>query len=203
MNVATLSGTLLRDTIELGSSTNGKSYLTFKAEINRSRGKDVLNFIVWEPFDKIFYHDFCLADNMKIELQCSIRAMGDKVIMRVEQYEFEERYDDTLSDNMIKRFADELKKKCNYKNVLKKLVARTGDQNADKLVDTVIVAMTRLSCKNDYISNKIKYFDELQLWCLMNRFYDGSLKQRKIKNIEPYLYQCIKTLGGDDINESL
>lgn len=203
MNVATLSGTLLRDTIELGASTNGKTYLTFKAEITRSRGKDVLNFVVWEPFDKIFYHDFCLADNMKIQLQCSIRAMGDRVIMRVEQYEFEERRDNNLSDNMIKRFAEELKKKCNYKNVLKRLVARTGDQYADRLGETIIVGLVRLSCKNDFISNKIKIFDELQLSCLLNRFYDGSLKQRQIKNIEPYLYQCIKTLGGDDINESL
>lgn len=198
MNVATLSGKILRESIEMSaSSTNGKTFLKFKAEITRSRGSDILNFIVWEPFDKPFFQDYCHSETMKVDLQCSIRAMGDKVILRVEQYEFEENQDSAgiLSDNALKRLSEDLKKKWDYTAVLKKIVAKTGDSNADELGNKIVIALIRSAEKNDFVNEEVKNFDNLKFTCLFQRFYDSSQKRRLIKNFEPYVYACLKSLG--------
>lgn len=195
MNVATLSGKILRDSIDMGVSQNGKSYLKFKAEITRSRGSDVLNFIVWEPFDKTFFNDYCHSETMKVDLQCSIRAMGDKVILRVEQYEFEESQDSgILSDNAIKQLSIDLKKKWDYPAVLKKIVNRTGDTHADELGNKIVISLIRSAEKSDYINEIVKKLDNLQFSCLFMRFYDSGLKRREVKNFEPYVYACLKSM---------
>ncbi len=206
MNVATLSGKILRESIEMSaSSTNGKTFLKFKAEITRSRGSDILNFIVWEPFDKPFFQDYCHSETMKVDLQCSIRAMGDKVILRVEQYEFEENQDSAgiLSDNALKRLSEDLKKKWDYPTVLKKVVNRTGDQNADELGNKIVISLIRSAEKSDYINEIVKKLDNLQFSCLFMRFYDSGLKRREVKNFEPYVYACLKSLieeGNEDFS---